>query len=390
MANATRLSRSEGACPYVNAMYDAATSSVCIANAVPTESELSAEWRVNDALGAPVAYQKYFIGTSQATTSRRSARALSGAVVDSVRVYDRLLGYDELEWNYRVDENRFVSAAPVPAPDVNVVLRSTAPAWGDYVGRYQVAAPTTFECPAVWESGGKAYKCNGYRSRAWDQVSGDWGEWVESANETTFSAGGETSAEVEWIQVPLQKVEWLSSDGNQWINTGYHATNETRLEFRAMSTVDQTGTRTVCGARQAGDAASVVCYLYIPTTTNARWATSTVRNMEATALSVHECICSKAGYSVDGTNVAFSASITGTATYPLYIFGYNNNGTGNGGNIRMWSFVIKESGVVVRDFVPVRFTNELGQSEGAMYDRVSGQLFRNQGEGAFGIGPDKA
>ena len=38
--------------------------------------------------------------------------------------------------------------------------------------------------------------------------------------------------------------------------------------------------------------------------------------------------------------------------------------------------------------VPVRFTNELGEPEGAMYDRVSNTLFRNQGTGSFVIGPD--
>ena len=39
--------------------------------------------------------------------------------------------------------------------------------------------------------------------------------------------------------------------------------------------------------------------------------------------------------------------------------------------------------------IPVRFTNENGVSEGAMYDRVSGQLFRNAGTGSVIIGPDK-
>lgn len=42
------------------------------------------------------------------------------------------------------------------------------------------------------------------------------------------------------------------------------------------------------------------------------------------------------------------------------------------------------------DLIPVRFTNELGQSEGAMYDRVSRKLFRNAGTGSFTIGPDVA
>ena len=39
-------------------------------------------------------------------------------------------------------------------------------------------------------------------------------------------------------------------------------------------------------------------------------------------------------------------------------------------------------------FIPVRFTNENGVTEGAMFDRVSGELFRNAGSGAFTIGPD--
>lgn len=40
------------------------------------------------------------------------------------------------------------------------------------------------------------------------------------------------------------------------------------------------------------------------------------------------------------------------------------------------------------DLVPVRFTNEKGQREGAMFDKISGQLFQNVGTGKFEIGPD--
>lgn len=43
----------------------------------------------------------------------------------------------------------------------------------------------------------------------------------------------------------------------------------------------------------------------------------------------------------------------------------------------------------VRDFIPVRFTNENGEDDGAMFDKVSGQLFVNAGTGSFIIGPDK-
>lgn len=52
------------------------------------------------------------------------------------------------------------------------------------------------------------------------------------------------------------------------------------------------------------------------------------------------------------------------------------------------AFRISRDNAVVCDFIPVRFTNENGQTEGAMYDRVSGQLFGNEGTGAFGYGND--
>ena len=41
------------------------------------------------------------------------------------------------------------------------------------------------------------------------------------------------------------------------------------------------------------------------------------------------------------------------------------------------------------DLIPVRFTNDNNQTEGAMYDKVTKRMFRNQGTGAFVIGPDK-
>ena len=50
---------------------------------------------------------------------------------------------------------------------------------------------------------------------------------------------------------------------------------------------------------------------------------------------------------------------------------------------------MKVGEMIARDFIAVRFTNENGVSEGAMYDCVSGELFRNAGTGAFIIGPDK-
>ena len=65
-----------------------------------------------------------------------------------------------------------------------------------------------------------------------------------------------------------------------------------------------------------------------------------------------------------------------------------DSGAENFSSSTIHSIKISKGNDVIMDAIPVRFTNELGQSEGAMYDKVSGQLFRNQGSGEFVMGPD--
>lgn len=81
----------------------------------------------------------------------------------------------------------------------------------------------------------------------------------------------------------------------------------------------------------------------------------------------------------------------GTVTRSLWLFNLNDGSNGSKGFLcdfgRVQMFV---GDTPVRDFIPVRFTNSNGQSEGAMYDRVSRKLFRNAGTGSFTIGPDVA
>ena len=95
-------------------------------------------------------------------------------------------------------------------------------------------------------------------------------------------------------------------------------------------------------------------------------------------------------------NVASGMSSDFECRAPLCLFGINwgiiaHQYDSIGGLViaRIYRFRAWDNGVLVRDFISVRFTNEQGVSEGAMYDRVSGELFGNQGTGSFIIGPDK-
>ena len=70
-------------------------------------------------------------------------------------------------------------------------------------------------------------------------------------------------------------------------------------------------------------------------------------------------------------------------------------------DVKIYSFRFFEGDALICDLIPVRFTNENGQSEGAMYDRANPTvgmdpdgsartdgLYRNQGTGSFIIGND--
>lgn len=73
--------------------------------------------------------------------------------------------------------------------------------------------------------------------------------------------------------------------------------------------------------------------------------------------------------------------------YPLFLFNANIVGspyTNINGIYNLYNFVIKESDIIIHDFIPVRIGNV-----GYLYDRVSGQLFGNANStGAFVLGPD--
>ena len=72
-----------------------------------------------------------------------------------------------------------------------------------------------------------------------------------------------------------------------------------------------------------------------------------------------------------------------------WLFGRNGTMPPYLGSLRIYSAKLWDGNILARDFIFVCFTNERGETEGAMYDRVSGHLYLNAGTGAFVIGPDK-
>ena len=80
----------------------------------------------------------------------------------------------------------------------------------------------------------------------------------------------------------------------------------------------------------------------------------------------------------------------GVPSRPLLLWALQDGASVLTGSIgRIYSATIIKSDTVVSDLWPVRFTNESGETEGALFDRATGKMHYNAGSGKFIVGPDK-
>lgn len=200
---------------------------------------------------------------------------------------------------------------------------------------------------------------------------------VATAKPTRANLGGDPPKDTKGSLPYDAEVEWIrSGNGNMYIDTGLSVT-----EF-ILSTKTET---TNVGVNElymfgSGDTTTGVVLARI-----GRYAT-TEKRVYCNGVKI-------AGISKEPSEfVNVSVSVNSYAQTLLLFNARLPDGsvrTSNGG-FTCYSFSLKgKNNEVLCSYIPVRFTNENGQSEGAMYDRVSGQLFRNQGSGSFVIGPDK-
>jgi hypothetical protein len=174
------------------------------------------------------------------------------------------------------------------------------------------------------------------------------------------------------------EVEYLESVGTQWIDTGINPQSSTTWS-----------TDIVCLPNSGIRYMSLIGYAYSTLgvqsvgIANQKWSQTSLSVDYASPTLVH---ADQTGQTFNG--IQGNSNNIGNGL--LYLFNRTSSLNQYPWNGKIYSAKIWVESILVRDFITVRFTNELGQSEGAMYDRVSGQLFRNAGTGAFTIGPDKS
>ena len=184
------------------------------------------------------------------------------------------------------------------------------------------------------------------------------------------------------------EVEYLESTGTQWIDTGYTPSGPTTFNLSATFT-PTSSEFDFFGAYRLYTQGSMICgcynkFVFGYNPPNSRIDSASLGSAEIYAKIEYSLGQSSRTLKVNGTTYSGNGATFSNLEVTLFRSNFI-------GIFKCHAFQIYDAnGILVRDFQPVRFTNENGQSEGAMYDRVSRKLFRNAGTGSFTIGPDVA
>lgn len=181
------------------------------------------------------------------------------------------------------------------------------------------------------------------------------------------------------------EIEYLESSGIQWIDTGVEGGNASSVEIKissqASSTVACFGSRVL-----SGSSISRAFCMYLLDNGRAYFGygteTYTTGGFRTGVMKLNKNVAMFNGNTVK----TFSVSSFNSPSTFLIFASYTNNGTSIDNRMfdgKVYYCKIFNNDILVRDYIPVR----IGQV-GYMYDKVSKQLFGNQGTGNFILGPD--
>ena len=196
------------------------------------------------------------------------------------------------------------------------------------------------------------------------------------------------------------EVEWLGcTSGNNFtgprIYTGIHLDEDCELE--AVISTQTTGSYNLIGARNNSSSNNIS--IGIGATNNQMVVDFCKRDVALYRCSVaasknvfYRGVANKHSrkvYAMDGSLLGENTTDCPDTIYtPEVVVGINTAGSSGSKTTNIAYVRASRNGVDLLRYKPVRFTNELGDSEGAMYDEVTKRLFRTGNEYAFTIGPD--
>lgn len=192
------------------------------------------------------------------------------------------------------------------------------------------------------------------------------------------------------------RVEYIASDGGQYIDSGIECTGDLSVELRAYWT--NTDNTAICGGIKNISGSTYFRHHMSP-----RWSTNQnlywYQSSSATTPSIQTNMGSANAWHTfklnadtgdwdlnlgakTGTVTPLSGSVTTGKNYGIFAR-ISSDGSLQSKPSRFDWIKLSRGGVLLRDFIAVRVG-----TTGYLYDRISGQLFGNDGTGDFTVGPD--
>lgn len=188
----------------------------------------------------------------------------------------------------------------------------------------------------------------------------------------------------KYIEEEVEGVEYIESNGRQYIDTGFTPNQDTKIDVIFQSATNVYGNCFYGVRKGVGDTA------YISWQSSSEFAdnygSQDTRHLAPNDINKHHLVKDKNKVFYDEELVLTNTYETFTCEGTLVLFAYRNTSASAStqiqanGNYRIYYFKIWDNGVLVRDFVPVKI---IATNEYCLFDRLSKALFHNAGTGAF-------
>ncbi len=368
--------------------------------------EVAANWMLSD-----ITSPQFYIGHSQYSTSDYDASAIydevrvwKGALTDEQLTASVLAGPDTLpdvgtpdptlgtaRWTGAVDDDATNAANWTPsAPDANTLAVFS----GDFAA--QIPSGASFTCAGVlFEDARLTADCD-WRGLA-AKIKG--GNLDLAGNKLYVSdLDGEGLITEGGIPAEYQPVEYISSSGAQWLNTGFMPACTDRIEMK-LNFNNKTGTQCLwCSRGTSTSTSTFTCFMISGNKLRFDRNTSTSGNQVLSPTAGADQTVVADGYTLkctlDGNDAGTMAAGGFTPASPIVLFASHTAGNnltssttmGNWASYRFINLKVYDlKGNLKCDFVPVR---RIADGELGVYDRIGGTFAANMTATPFTAGAD--
>lgn len=186
------------------------------------------------------------------------------------------------------------------------------------------------------------------------------------------------------------QLEYIQSNGTQYINTGFKPTGNTRVVVDFSAYNQTTAQQGIFGSRPGATGRFTLFTGHSTTSLQVDYNTEKSladQDVEISGLDLTKRVNISMNNKlvIDGTTVSSTAVKSFISTYDMYLFANNNIGVVQlPSSLNLYSCAIYDDNTLVRNFVPCKNPDGVV----GLYDSVNSQFYQNAGTGSFTAGPE--